>query len=156
MILAAEYIPSPLRLKLRVGRHSGIGNRRDPPIPDFFLPGIGEGIPDSRFGRETGKISPIPDSAGNRESGSRFGGPGISWSGATPEYSAGESALMQARYGAALQMYPILYGYDGLGGKLGKGCTVTRMRPEVARARSWALARFSKSLVSWHAISRSY
>ncbi len=34
----------------------------------IFLPGIGEGIPDSRFGRE-------------RESGSRFGGPpGISWS----------------------------------------------------------------------------
>ncbi len=50
MILAAEYIPSPLRLIL--GRHSGIGNR----IPRFpiFLPGIGEAIPDSRFGRETG------------------------------------------------------------------------------------------------------
>jgi hypothetical protein len=35
-----------------LGRHSGIGNRI-PRFPDFFLPGIGEGIPDSRFGRET-------------------------------------------------------------------------------------------------------
>ncbi len=47
MILAAEYIPSPLRLML--GRHSGIGNRI-PPIPDFFC-------------RESGRESPIPDSA---------------------------------------------------------------------------------------------
>ncbi len=45
------------------------GNRRFP-IPDSA--GIGkQGIPDSRFGR-------------NRESGSRFGGPGISWSGLCP------------------------------------------------------------------------
>ncbi len=85
-ILAAEYIPSPgpLRFKLMLPgprtplpRESGFGS------PRFliFLPGIGEGslrfprfpiqmagkqgIPDSRFGRE-------------RESGSRFGGPGVS------------------------------------------------------------------------------
>ncbi len=40
-------------------------------------------IPDSRSAgnRESG-IGPFPDSAGNRESGSRFGEPGISWSGA--------------------------------------------------------------------------
>ncbi len=38
------------------------------PFPRFPIwPGIGEGIPDSRFGRE-------------RESGFRFGGPGVSWS----------------------------------------------------------------------------
>jgi hypothetical protein len=43
-----------------------------PPIPDF-LPGIGEGIPDSRFGRnrESGN-PPFPDLAGNRETGSRL------------------------------------------------------------------------------------
>jgi hypothetical protein len=53
------------------------------PFPRFPIwPGIGEGIPDSRFGRnrESGN-PPIPDLAGNRESGSRFAGPGISWSG---------------------------------------------------------------------------
>ncbi len=66
MILAAEYTPSPLRLML--GRHSGIGNRiprfpvfcresgREPPIPD--LAGK-RGIPDSRFGRESGIGVPI-------------------------------------------------------------------------------------------------
>ena len=74
MILAAEYTPSPLRLLL--GRHSGIGNR----IPRFPC-----------FCRETGRESPFPDLAGKqgtpvsrfgrgRESGSRFGGPGVSWS----------------------------------------------------------------------------
>jgi hypothetical protein len=36
----------------------------------------------SRFGRESGSGNPqFPDSAGNRESGSRGGGPGSSWSG---------------------------------------------------------------------------
>ena len=36
--------------------HSGIGNRipRIGPDSRFFLPGIGEGIPDSRFGRKHG------------------------------------------------------------------------------------------------------
>ncbi len=68
-------------------RESGIGS----PVFPFFLPvparGNGEGIrvPVSGFGRETGKppaAGPFPDSAGNRdrESGSRFGGRGISWS----------------------------------------------------------------------------
>ncbi len=51
MILAAEYIPSPWTAVDT--RHLG---SRIPDSPDFpiFLPGIGEGIPDSRFGRETG------------------------------------------------------------------------------------------------------
>ena len=41
------------------------------PFPRFPIwPGIGEGIPDSRFGRESGhRESPIPDSAGNRDTG---------------------------------------------------------------------------------------
>jgi hypothetical protein len=57
VVLAAEYILSPLRLML--GRHGhghsarGIGNRI-PRFPFFFLPGNGEGIPVSRFRRETG------------------------------------------------------------------------------------------------------
>ncbi len=58
MILAAEYIPSPLQLLPRLGRHSGIGSPVVPffgisrfPIPDR-PPGIGkQGIP-------------FPDSAG--------------------------------------------------------------------------------------------
>ncbi len=59
MILAAEYTPSPLRLMLGLARESGIGSPESAPIPDFFcresgMPGIGEGIPDSRCGRETG------------------------------------------------------------------------------------------------------
>ena len=44
------------------------------PFPRFPIwPGIGEGIPDSRFGRnrESGN-PPFPDLAGNRESGSRL------------------------------------------------------------------------------------
>ena len=82
MILAAEYIPSPLRLML--GRHSGIGNRI-PRVP-FFFPGNGEGIP--RFPIWPGnREPPFPDSAGTAgDSGSRFGGPGdfmvcIEWRG---------------------------------------------------------------------------
>jgi hypothetical protein len=57
MILAAEYIPSLLRLMLGLTRESGIGSPgpESAPIPDF-LPGIGEGIP-------------IPDSAGNGNRG---------------------------------------------------------------------------------------
>ncbi len=52
MILAAEYIPSPLRLMLRVGRHSGIGNLSGIGSPvSRFLAGNGEGIPVFRFGR---------------------------------------------------------------------------------------------------------
>ena len=54
MILAAEYMPSPLRLIL--GRHSGIGSRIPPgPFPGpGVLPGNGGGIPAPRFGQETG------------------------------------------------------------------------------------------------------
>jgi hypothetical protein len=49
-----------------------------PPIPDLAgNRGRESPIPDLA---EIGK-SPIPDLAGNRESGSRFAGPGISWSG---------------------------------------------------------------------------
>ncbi len=51
----------PSLLQLMLGRHSGIGNR----IPRF--PGFWGDFP-------------IPDSAENRESESRFGEPGISWS----------------------------------------------------------------------------
>ncbi len=75
MILAAELAYSE-STRLMLGRHSGIGNR----IPRFPF-----------FCRETGRESPIPDLAGKqgtpgsrfgreRESGSRFAGPGISWS----------------------------------------------------------------------------
>ena len=65
--------------------------------PDFpiDLAGIGEGIPDSRFGqnRESGNArfpirpesgnreTPIPDSAENGNRGPDGCGPGISWSG---------------------------------------------------------------------------
>ncbi len=45
----------------------------DPEIPNSRSP-------DSRFGRETGKGIPDSRFARNRESLSRFGGPGISWS----------------------------------------------------------------------------
>jgi hypothetical protein len=44
MILAAEYIPSPLRLARMLGRTS-LGNRESDPTIADFLPGIGEGIP---------------------------------------------------------------------------------------------------------------
>ena len=77
MILAAEYIPSPLRLMLGLTRESGIGSPRIGPDSRFFF-------------RESGRESPIPDLARagkqgiaadsrfgrERESGSRFGGPG--------------------------------------------------------------------------------
>jgi hypothetical protein len=69
MILAAEYIPSPLQLML-VTHWQEIGFSGDSPrFPSFFGGELGgkRGIPVSRFGRE-------------RESGSRGGGPGISWS----------------------------------------------------------------------------
>ena len=95
MILAAEYIPSPLRLMLGLTRESGIGSPESAPIPDF-LPGIGEGIPDSRFGRESGN-PPIPDSGGNRESGSRFAGPGISWSARAPRTAPGRDVTEATR-----------------------------------------------------------
>jgi hypothetical protein len=57
---------------------SRIGNR----IPRFPVFGGDFPIPDSRLAgnRESGN-GPFPDSAGNRESGSRGGTPGISWSG---------------------------------------------------------------------------
>ncbi len=69
VMLAAEYTPSPLRLMLGLTRESGIGPPESAPIDSrFFLPGIGEGIPDlagkqgipeSRFGRESGIGVPI-------------------------------------------------------------------------------------------------
>ena len=71
MILAAEYIPSPLRLMLGLTRESGIGSGpRIGPDSRFFAgnrgenprfpiwPGIGKS-PDSRFGRESGIGVPI-------------------------------------------------------------------------------------------------
>ena len=62
-----------------VDARTSLGNREsDPPFSRFF-----RGFPDSRFpiGRESviGKRA-VSRSAGNRESGSRFGEPGISWS----------------------------------------------------------------------------
>ncbi len=65
-----------------VDARTSLGNREsDPP----FSRGLG-GFPDSRFpiGRESGNGNlkrAVSRSAGNRESGSRFGEPGISWSG---------------------------------------------------------------------------
>ena len=67
-MIISEYVPSPLRSRLMLGRHSGIGNRiprfpifcresgRESPIPD--LAGK-QGIPDSRFDREPGIGVPI-------------------------------------------------------------------------------------------------
>jgi hypothetical protein len=77
MILAAGYIPSPLRLML--GRHSGIGNRI-PRFPICQWPGVGEGIPDSS--PDLAWKQGTPDSAGNGNRGPDLAGPGpwISWS----------------------------------------------------------------------------
>jgi hypothetical protein len=83
MILAAECIPSPLRLML--GRHSGIGNRS--PDSRFFAGNRG-GNP--RFPIRPGnslRESPIPDSAGNGNRGPDLAGRGFpqpAWSGPSP------------------------------------------------------------------------
>ena len=63
--------PWPRRPAARTKRRPG---NPQFPFPRFPIwPGIGEGIPDSRFGRnrESGN-PPFPDLAGNRESGSRL------------------------------------------------------------------------------------
>jgi hypothetical protein len=82
MILAAEYIPSPLRLMLGLTPESGIGSPESAPIPDFFFRESGRESPIPDLAGKQG--IPIPDSAGKRESGSRFAGPGISWPGLPP------------------------------------------------------------------------
>ncbi len=94
MILAAEFIPSPgpLPVRLMLGRNSGIRRESDPPIPGFLpgnaggkLKGPLQGSP--RFPIWPGiRESPIPDSAGNGTTGTGLGigvpirRMGISWS----------------------------------------------------------------------------
>ena len=83
MILAAEYIPSPLQLMLVAQETAGIP---DSPVSQLFGKRgvLVSRVPVSRFagvGKRAGnRESPFPDSAANGNRGPRGGGPGISWS----------------------------------------------------------------------------
>jgi hypothetical protein len=96
-----------------VDARTSLGNREsDPPCSRFL-----GGFPDSRFpiGRESaiGKRA-VSRSAGKRESGSRFGEPGISWSGPDDD-SAAPSRCSGSRFGDRGAAGSARLGLAGLG-----------------------------------------